>query len=171
MFCRARAPESPSAELADEVVQLGGVSSLRAAGRHPRGPREVDDEHDALTLGVVVERFVELRVVEDEPVPLAVVLDVAVAPHAAARPFGSVVCVAAVRAVAVDVGVVVLVVGVVVAAAVVVVVGYLALNRFRSQNRASEQAAAAAEDIKLEATLSDAADEMAAAEPSTGQKK
>ena len=65
-----------------------------------------------------------------------------------------------------------LIVGLVVAAAVVVVLGYLALNRFRSQSRASEQAAAAdTEDIKLEATLSDAADEMAAAEPSTGQKQ
>ena len=65
-----------------------------------------------------------------------------------------------------------LIVGLVVAAAVAVVLGYLALNRFRSQSRASEQAAAAdTEDIKLEATLSDAADEMAAAEPSTGQKK
>ena len=65
-----------------------------------------------------------------------------------------------------------LIVGLVVAAAVLVVAGRLALNRFRSQSRASEQAAAAdTEDIKLEATLSDAADEMAAAEPSTGQKK
>ena len=65
-----------------------------------------------------------------------------------------------------------LIVGVVVAAAVAVVLGYLALNRFRSQSRASEQASAAdAEDIKLEAAFSDAADEMAAAEPSTGQKQ
>ena len=64
-----------------------------------------------------------------------------------------------------------LIVGVVVAAAVAVVLGYLALNRFRSQSRASEQASAAdAEDIKLEAAFSDAADEMAAAEPSTGQQ-
>ena len=64
------------------------------------------------------------------------------------------------------------VVGLVVAAAVAVVLGYLALNRFRSQSRASEQASAAdAEDIKLEAAFSDAADEMAAAEPSTGQKQ
>ena len=65
-----------------------------------------------------------------------------------------------------------LIVGLVVAAAVLVVAGRLALNRFRSQSRASEQAAAAdAEDIKLEAAFSDAADEMAAAEPSTGQKQ
>ena len=65
-----------------------------------------------------------------------------------------------------------LIVGLVVAAAVAVVLGYLALNRFRSQSRASEQASAAdAEDIKLEAAFSDAADEMAAAEPSTGQKQ
>ena len=64
-----------------------------------------------------------------------------------------------------------LIVGLVVAAAVAVVLGYLALNRFRSQSRASEQASAAdAEDIKLEAAFSDAADEMAAAEPSTGQQ-
>ena len=62
-----------------------------------------------------------------------------------------------------------LIVGLVVAAAVAVVLGYLALNRFRSQSRASEQAwAADAEDIKLEAAFSDAADaSMAAAEPST----
>ena len=65
-----------------------------------------------------------------------------------------------------------LIVGLVVAAAVLVVAGRLALNRFRSQSRASEHAAAAdAEDIKLEAAFSDAADEMAAAEPSTGQKQ
>jgi hypothetical protein len=64
-----------------------------------------------------------------------------------------------------------LIVGLVVAAAVLVVAGRLALNRFRSQSRASEHAAAAdAEDIKLEAAFSDAADEMAAAEPSTGQQ-
>ena len=39
-----------------------------------------------------------------------------------------------------------------------------ALIRFRSQRRASERAAADAEDFKLEAALSDAADEMAVPE-------
>ena len=39
-----------------------------------------------------------------------------------------------------------------------------ALVRFRSQRRASERAAADAEDFKLEAALSDAADEMAVPE-------
>ena len=50
--------------------------------------------------------------------------------------------------------------GVIVAVAVAVLVARSALLRFRSQRRASERAAADAEDFKLEAALSDAADEM-----------
>ena len=54
--------------------------------------------------------------------------------------------------------------GVIVAVAVAVLAGRSALIRFRSQRRASERAAADAEDVKLEAALSDAADEMAVPE-------
>ena len=54
--------------------------------------------------------------------------------------------------------------GVIVAVAVAVLAGRSALLRFRSQRRASERAAADAEDFKLEAALSDAADEMAVPE-------
>ena len=54
--------------------------------------------------------------------------------------------------------------GVIVAVAVAVLVARSALLRFRSQRRASERAAADAEDFKLEAALSDAADEMAVPE-------
>ena len=54
--------------------------------------------------------------------------------------------------------------GVIVAVAVAVLVARSALLRSRSQRRASERAAADAEDVKLEAALSDAADEMAVPE-------